>query len=120
MEYTPLILFTIATSITPEPNNVMIMTSGLNHGFRKSIPHLVGIDIGFPLMLVAIGLGIEELFSAFPTLFTVIKLIGVFYLSYLAFKIATTPVQSFEQVKAKPLSLSRPHYFSGSILRHGS
>ena len=111
MEYSALILFTIATSITPGPNNVMIMTSGANHGFRKSIPHLAGIDIGFPLMLVAIGLGIAELFDAFPTLFIVMKLIGVLYLSYLAFKIATTPVQSFEQVKAKPLSFIQAALF---------
>jgi threonine/homoserine/homoserine lactone efflux protein len=111
MEYTALILFTIATSITPGPNNVMIMTSGMNHGFRKSIPHLAGIDLGFPLMLIAIGLGITELFNAFPTSFIVMKVVGVFYLSYLAVKIATMPVQSFDHVKAKPLSFIQAALF---------
>ncbi|MFT4937681.1 MAG: threonine/homoserine/homoserine lactone efflux protein [Paraglaciecola sp.] len=104
MEYSALILFTIATSITPGPNNVMIMTSGVNHGFRKSIPHLAGIDLGFPVMLIVVGLGASQIFETNPSLFLWLKIIGVVYLSYLAFKIATTPVQSFELLKAKPLS----------------
>lgn len=89
----------------------MIMTSGVNHGFRKSIPHLAGIDLGFPLMLVAVGLGIAELFDVFPILFTVMKVVGVLYLSFLALKIATTPEQSFEQVKAKPLNFVQAALF---------
>jgi threonine/homoserine/homoserine lactone efflux protein len=111
MEYTALILFTIATSITPGPNNVMIMTSGVNHGFRKSIPHLAGIDLGFPLMLVAVGLGVAEVFDAFPSLFILMKVVGVLYLTYLALMIATTPVQSFEQKKAKPFSFIQAALF---------
>jgi threonine/homoserine/homoserine lactone efflux protein len=111
MEYTALILFTLATSITPGPNNVMIMASGVNHGFRKSIPHLAGIDLGFPLMLVAIGLGAAEVFEAYPPLFVIMKVIGLLYLSYLAFKIASSPVQSFEQNKAEPLSFIQAALF---------
>ncbi|MFQ3249317.1 MAG: threonine/homoserine/homoserine lactone efflux protein [Glaciecola sp.] len=111
MEYTALILFTIATSITPGPNNVMIMASGVNHGFGKSIPHLAGIDLGFPLMLVAVGLGATEVFEAYPPLFMMMKVVGVLYLSYLAFKIASSPVQSFEQAKAKPFSFIQAALF---------
>jgi threonine/homoserine/homoserine lactone efflux protein len=104
MEYTALILFTLATSITPGPNNVMIMASGANHGFRKSIPHLLGIDLGFPLMLVAIGLGAGQVLQQTPAIFVVLKIVGVVYLSYLAYKIATAPVQNFETRKAQPMT----------------
>ena len=104
MEYTALILFTLATSITPGPNNVMIMASGANHGFRKSIPHLLGIDLGFPVMLIAIGLGAGQLFQQSPTIFVWLKVIGSLYLTYLAYKIATAPVQEFETKKAKPMT----------------
>ncbi|TQV87603.1 LysE family translocator [Aliikangiella coralliicola] len=104
MEYTALILFTLATSITPGPNNVMIMTSGANHGFRKSIPHLLGIDLGFPIMLIAIGLGAGQIFQQSPSIFIWLKIIGSLYLTYLAYKIATAPVQNFEAKKAKPMT----------------
>lgn len=111
MEYTALILFALSTSITPGPNNVMIMTSGVNHGFRKSIPHLAGIDIGFPAMLIGIGLGANQLFSQYPELFLILKIIGILYLSYLAFKIASSPVQKFEQQVAKPFSFLQAVFF---------
>ena len=104
MEYTALILFTLATSITPGPNNVMIMTSGANHGFRKSIPHLLGIDLGFPVMIIAIGLGVGQLLQQSPGIFSGLKIIGAVYLTYLAYKIATAPVQNFDVKKAQPLS----------------
>ena len=90
MEYAALFLFTIATSITPGPNNLMIMTSGVNFGFRRSLPHLLGIDIGFALMIIAVGLGISQLFEQVPQLLVWLKLAGVIYLAYLAFRIATS------------------------------
>ncbi|MFT5676628.1 MAG: threonine/homoserine/homoserine lactone efflux protein [Paraglaciecola sp.] len=111
MEYSALILFTIATSITPGPNNVMIMTSGVNHGFRKSIPHLAGIDLGFPLMLIVIGLGASQIFETNPSLFLWLKIVGVVYLSYLAFKIASSPVQSFERSNSKPFTFFQAALF---------
>jgi threonine/homoserine/homoserine lactone efflux protein len=104
MEYTALILFILTTSITPGPNNVMIMASGANHGFRKSIPHLLGIDLGFPAMLIAVGLGAGQLFQQYPAIFVYLKIVGVCYLCYLAYKIATTPVQNFSTEKAKPMT----------------
>ena len=111
MEYSALILFTIATSITPGPNNVMIMTSGVNHGFRKSIPHLAGIDLGFPMMLIVIGLGASQIFAIYPSIFLWLKIIGVIYLCYLAFKIASSPVQSFARSRSKPFTFLQAALF---------
>jgi len=80
------------------------MASGANHGFKKSIPHLLGIDLGFPIMMIAIGLGAGELLKQFPSSFVILKIIGSIYLTYLAYKIATAPVQNFESKKAMPMT----------------
>lgn len=86
----PIVLFTFSTSITPGPNNLMIMSSGLNYGVHRSLPHLLGICLGFPAMIVAIGLGLGTLFSQFPLLHEVIRWAGIAYLLYLAWVIART------------------------------
>jgi threonine/homoserine/homoserine lactone efflux protein len=81
----------------------MMMASGVNFGLRKSLPHLLGIDIGFPLMLIAVGMGISQLFELVPSLMLWLKILGVIYLSYLALKIATTPIQNTESSKLGPI-----------------
>ena len=86
----PIVLFTFSTSITPGPNNLMIMSSGLNYGVNRSLPHLLGICLGFPAMIVAIGLGLGALFSQFPLLHEIIRWVGIAYLLYLAWAIART------------------------------
>ncbi|WP_308367851.1 MULTISPECIES: LysE family translocator [unclassified Microbulbifer] len=86
----PIVLFTFSTSITPGPNNLMIMSSGLNYGVSRSLPHVLGICLGFPAMIVAIGLGLGTLFSQFPLLHEVIRWVGIAYLLYLAWVIAST------------------------------
>ncbi|MBT3807553.1 MAG: LysE family translocator [Desulfobacula sp.] len=98
------LLFAASTTVTPGPNNVMIMTSGLNHGIRKSLPHLLGISIGFPVMLILIGLGLGNLFEAIPAIHEIIKLIGVLYLLYLSWLIATSQAGDMEGKASNPLS----------------
>lgn len=90
MDYIALIFFTISTSITPGPNNTLILASGINYGVRKSLPHLLGIATGFPLMVIAIGLGLGSLFVLFPSLHIALKLVGAAYLIYLAYKLTNT------------------------------
>ncbi len=68
----------------------MLTTTGLNFGFRRGIPHLLGICIGFPVMLALIGLGFGSLFHLYPILHEIIKVVGITYLLYLAWKIANT------------------------------
>lgn len=111
MEYLSLILFCISTCVTPGPNNTMIMASGVNHGFRKSLPHMLGINVGFPLMLVIVGLGAGNLFQQVPLLQTVLKAAGAAYLSYMAYKIATTPAGKLEAGNAKPFSFIQAALF---------
>jgi len=86
----PIVLFVFSTSITPGPNNLMIMSSGLNFGVSRSLPHLLGICIGFPAMIIAIGLGLGALFSQFPILHEIVRWVGIAYLLYLAWIIANT------------------------------
>jgi threonine/homoserine/homoserine lactone efflux protein len=83
-----LMAFAFVTSITPGPNNLMLMASGIIFGLSKSIPHIMGVGIGFILMILLVGLGLAEIFEIFPMSYTLLKFISIIYLSYLAWKIA--------------------------------
>ena len=98
------VLFGVIAAITPGPNNVMLTTTGLNFGVRRGVPHLLGICIGFPVMLALIGLGFGTLFQLYPILHEVIKIVGVIYLLYLAWKIATTRAGVSEIKQSKPIN----------------
>lgn len=92
--YTPqligaLALFAFASSITPGPNNAMLMASGANYGFVRTLPHLAGVVLGFALLLLSVGFGLGGVFAAVPLAQTVLKGLGVAYLVWLAWKIAT-------------------------------
>ena len=88
--YMAVVLFAAANTVTPGINNMMIMSSGLNFGIRKSIPHLLGILIGFPLMFIAVGAGFVSVILVVPELHLLIQVVGVLYLLYLAWLIATS------------------------------
>jgi threonine/homoserine/homoserine lactone efflux protein len=111
MEFFALVLFVLSTSGTPGPNNIMILTSGVNHGAVKSIPHILGVNLGFPFMILALGFGAMELFKTLPSLYLIIKVAGVLYLAYLAFKIATMPVVLTGKNTAKPFSFMQAALF---------
>ena len=111
IEYVSLILFAIATCITPGPNNTMILASGLNYGVRASLPHLLGINIGFPLMIIAVGAGIGGLFVAFPILDDILKIVGSAYLLYLAWRIATAGPPRGEGEGGRPFSFAQAALF---------
>jgi len=84
------VVFGVIAAVTPGPNNVMLTTTGLNFGVRRGLPHLLGICIGFPVMLALIGLGLGTLFELYPLLHEIIKVVGIVYLLWLAWKIAMT------------------------------
>jgi len=102
--YFSLCLFTFVAGITPGPNNMMLMTSGLNHGIRKSIPHYLGICVGFPVMVAAIGFGMGAVFSKYPSIDIYLKISGITYLAYLAWKIANAGNQNAAQNTKEPFS----------------
>lgn len=82
-----LALYAFVASVTPGPNNVMLLASGVNFGFRRTIPHMLGISAGFASLLAAVGLGVGALLAAFPMLHTALKVGGGAYLLYLAWRI---------------------------------
>lgn len=86
--FSALCLFAAVTLFTPGPNNVMLMASGLNFGFRRTLPHLLGVVFGFGAMVLLIALGLGTVFSAVPWLYDVLKVVAAVYLLYLAWKIA--------------------------------
>ena len=97
-----LALFAFVSSITPGPNNTMLMASGANFGFRASIPHMIGVSGGFLLLVVAVGLGLGGLFAAYPELHDVLAVAGGLYLLWLAWKIATSSGLGMGEAGARP------------------
>lgn len=100
----PLALFALVSSITPGPNNVMLATSGLNFGFRRTIPHLLGVSIGFTLMVFLVGVGLGSVFQQVPALYTVLKYAGAAYLLYLAWKIANAGEMKDGVSRGRPMT----------------
>jgi threonine/homoserine/homoserine lactone efflux protein len=84
----PLLTFTVTLSFTPGPNIIMITASGANFGFRRTVPHMLGIVVGFPVMTIAIGMGLGEIFKTSPRLHLVLQYVGAAYLLFLAYRIA--------------------------------
>ncbi len=102
--YTSLLLFAIAATVTPGPNNIMILSSGMNYGIRRSLPHWLGICLGAPAMLLILGLGLGSLVQQWPWLHLGIKLLGSAYLIWLAWKLAITPARVAHDPNVKPMS----------------
>lgn len=98
------LFFAFSTTITPGPNNVMIMSSGVNYGVRASMPHFLGICIGFPIMVLLVGFGFGLVFERFPNLHQLIKVLGVAYLLWLAWHIASAAPKAIKEGHKKPFS----------------
>jgi threonine/homoserine/homoserine lactone efflux protein len=85
---TAFIVYALVTSVTPGPNNIMLFTSGVHFGLKRTIPHIAGVLGGIMLMVLLVGLGFDAVFKTFPFLYTVLQYIAVAYLLYLSWKIA--------------------------------
>lgn len=97
--------FAFVTSATPGPNNMMLMASGANFGLRRSIPHMLGVSLGFGLMVAMLGLGVDRVIAASPMLETALKWISLAYMLWLAWKIATAaPVDHDPDTQARPFT----------------
>ncbi|UWR88016.1 LysE family translocator [Phaeobacter inhibens] len=96
--------FVFGTVFTPGPNNLMLMASGANFGFRRSLPHLTGVAVGFPLMILPVGLGVMQLFDAFPALTWIMTALSVAYMLWLAWKVANAAPPREGAAQGTPLS----------------
>ncbi len=85
-----LVLFSSVSAFTPGPNNLMALASGANYGYRRTLPHILGVCLGFSIMLVLVGAGLGRLLKAAPLAYTILKYASITYLVYLAWKIATS------------------------------
>ena len=109
---TALIAFAFVGSITPGPNNLMLMASGTNFGMKRTLPHILGINTGFIVMIFLVGFGLMQVFEMFPATFNILKIISVAYLLYLAWKIATTnTVNNTNTTRANPMSFLQAAFF---------
>lgn len=84
-----IVTFALTSTLTPGPNNIMLLSSGLTFGYRRTFPHMLGIIIGFPIMIICIGLGLGMIFQQYHSLFHILKIVGALYLLWMAYKIAT-------------------------------
>lgn len=100
-----LLTYGVVTSITPGPNNLMLLASGVNFGFRRTIPHMLGISLGFGVLLAAVGLGLGALLTAVPALHLALKIAGGAYLLWLAWKVAMArSLSNGQDDAAKPMT----------------
>lgn len=106
-----LMLYALVSSITPGPNNLMLLASGVNFGFRRTVPHLLGIALGFTLMVALVGLGLAGLFALWPPLHRVLTIASVAYLMWLAWKIARAAPPSARAAAGRPLTAGQAAAF---------
>ncbi len=100
-----LLVYALVTSITPGPNNFMLLASGVNFGFVRTIPHMLGIGMGFLSLLLGVGFGLGAVLTAFPALHTLLKIAGGAYLVYLAWRIAMSRSMGKDgDTKARPMT----------------
>ncbi|MGC1562795.1 MAG: LysE family translocator [Bradyrhizobium sp.] len=105
------IVFLAVMYLTPGPNNVLVLSSGLTFGFRPTLPAIAGITFGCAFMVAAVGLGLGTIFIAYPVLQTLLKYAGAAYLVYLAATIALSePIKPGEQTGRRPMT------FWGAVL----
>jgi threonine/homoserine/homoserine lactone efflux protein len=103
----PMLAFAFATSITPGPNNTLVMMTAANWGFRASLPVFLGVVSGFLLMVFAVGLGLGGLFVAWPAAHAVLKWACFAWLLVLAWRIARAGRPTFDGAAgARPLSFA--------------
>jgi threonine/homoserine/homoserine lactone efflux protein len=99
-----LALFALVTSVTPGPNNLMLMASGANFGFRRTVPHMLGVSLGFAMMTFLVGAGLTGLFQTYPVAVTALEVVSVAYMLWLAWKIAHAAAPKDRQAGGTPMT----------------
>ena len=99
-----LLLYAFVASITPGPNNLMLMASGANFGFKRTVPHMMGVVFGFTFMFIVVGVGVIGLFNLWPTSYQILKIVSIIYLLWLSWRIANSKAPESNAERSKPLS----------------
>src|ERR687886_2018427 len=97
--------FALAMSATPGPNNAMVAASGANFGLRRTLPHVIGVSLGFPAMLLLVALGAAELLQSSATLQALLRWAGATWMLWLAWKIAAASPAASAEGRARPMTL---------------
>ena len=100
----PMLGFVVVSTATPGPNNLMVLVSGANFGLTRTLPHILGIAAGFPVLIVATGFGIGYLFDTWPVIHDILKYVAFAYLLWLAWQIAQAGRPKTEAGGAKPFT----------------
>jgi threonine/homoserine/homoserine lactone efflux protein len=103
--------FLASMGFTPGPNNILVASSGVNFGFRATMPHILGVTVGYPVMLLIVGIGLAKVFIAMPQIHVILKYISIAYLLYLAWRIATAAAVSEARKISKPLTFMQAAAF---------
>jgi threonine/homoserine/homoserine lactone efflux protein len=108
-----MISFSFVMSITPGPVNIMIISSGINNGFRKTFSFISGATIGFTLLLFIIGLGLSNIYILYPKLFSIMEIIGSLFIMYMGYKIT----RSTDDLKTQSHTKQTPKFYEGFLLQ---
>jgi|TARA_X000001036_G_C20478968_1_gene724828 threonine/homoserine/homoserine lactone efflux protein len=108
--FLPLLMICCIQSGTPGPNNIMLTASGKNFGYIRTIPHMMGVVIGFLSLIIFLSLGLIAIFNEYPLIQTALQLVGSIYLLYLAYRIFFS-VNSFDESKSKPITFIESSLF---------
>ena len=106
----PLILFGIATSFSPGPNNIMTSYTAFNFGFKKTIPTMLGVVLGWTTLIILLQIGSVMVFQKFEILQTVIKVLGSVYLLFMAYKLSFSSIKR-NNVDPKPVTFLNTFFF---------
>lgn len=101
---TALIAFAFVSSITPGPNNLMLLASGANYGVRRTIPHMLGVSLGHAFMIFLVGTGLLGVFDAYPVAYTILKVVSVAYLLFLTWKIVNAGAPRGKGGSGRPMT----------------
>jgi threonine/homoserine/homoserine lactone efflux protein len=96
--------FAMISTFSPGPNNFMLLSSGLNYGARKTLPHALGIILGCPILVFSVGMGLSHVFEYYPIVHSLLKIISIIYLLFLSWKIAATETNTSLNSSTKPMT----------------
>lgn len=100
----PMLAFMVAAAFTPGPNNIMLAASGANFGFIRTVPHFIGVTIGFLALMLVVGLGLGVLFEQLPILQQIFRVAALAFILYLAWRIANSGRSQDQKSRSRPLN----------------